>query len=414
MKISSFDLNITPPVGCELAGYGPGQESWEVHDDLFLTGLLMDDGQRKAALLGFDLIGMDACLVGKIRRGCAEVLGTEESFIILSCTHTHEGPHTRSNYSSDLLQPYCDELVAKTIAACAEAAKKEWLETDVYFYSAAARANTNRRYCGPENVCRSLPGYRSLEPLSDGVVDPEVGMLFFRDVKTRLPVEVVINYAAHPLAAHSMGRGSHFISADYPGMIRKLINEAVGAHCVFVTGAAGDQFPIDSEIGPQNLDTIAKPVVREVTRGVCEAFRKPAKFRLADPQLKSAIVPFEVLPRAEFPVEKRRRNFRDCSVWKMELQLLAVGDICFVGVPGELLAEVGLEIKWHSPFRRAYVLYNSTDYVSYICHANAIVAGGYEASMQQVEYKAGLKLVQAAVDAMFEMHGSKIEMPPYP
>ena len=78
MKISSFDLNITPPVGCELAGYGPGQESWEVHDDLFLTGLLMDDGQRKAALLGFDLIGMDSCLVRKIRRGCAEVLGTEE------------------------------------------------------------------------------------------------------------------------------------------------------------------------------------------------------------------------------------------------------------------------------------------------------------------------------------------------
>ena len=414
MKIASFDLKITPPVGCCLAGYGPNQESWEVHDDLMLNGLLMDDGQHKSALFGFDLIGMDASLVRKIRRGCAEVLQTEESFIVISCSHTHEGPDTRSNYRTNLLQPYCDELVEKTIAACAEAAKKEWRETDVYFYSAAARVNINRRYCGPENICRFLPTNRSLEPLADGITDPEVGMLFFRDPQTRCPVEIVVNFAAHPLAAHSIGRGSHFISADYPGVIRKLVYEATGAHCTFVTGAAGDQFPIDSEIGPQNLDTIAKPIVREVTRGMCDAFRKPDKFRLPDAQLKSMIVPYEAVPRADYPVEKRRPNFRDCPVYKMELQLLSIGDICFVGVPGELVAELGLEIKWHSPFRRAFVLYNSTDYVSYICHANAFVSGGYEVKMQQIECKAGLKLVQTAVDAMFEMHDNKIDVPSYP
>ena len=405
MKIVNFDLKITPEIGCNLAGYGPNDDAWIVHDDLMLNGLLLDDGERKGALLGFDLIGMDCCLVQRIRKGCAEVLQTGEEYVILTCTHTHSGPYTRSNYRSELLQPYCDELVEKVIAACAEAAKQEWHETDVFFYSAEAKVNINRRYRGPENVCRYLPTNRSLEPLADGITDPEVGMLFFRDPEKKIPLEILVNYAAHPLASHAIGLGSHAISADYPALVRQLIREATGSHCTFSSGAAGDMFPIDSEIGWQNLDTIAKPIAREVTRGMCESFRNPKKFKLENPKLKAKLVSFEAPPRPEFPYERRRKAFRDLPAYPLELQLLSIGDICFVGVPCELLAELGLEIKWHSPFRRAYVLYNSTDYVSYICPANALVAGGYEAKMQQVECRTGLKLVQTAVDAMFEMHG---------
>ena len=74
-----------------------------------------------------------------------------------------------------------------------------------------------------------------------------------------------------------------------------------------------------------------------------------------------------------------------------------------IGVPGELLGEVGLEMKWHSPYKHTWIAYNSTDYVSYLCHANAIVSGGYESRMQQFEPRTALKLLNSAVDAMFEM-----------
>ena len=413
MKIHTFDLVINPPVGSCVAGYGPQDESWEIHDDLMMNALLMDDGKRKSALLGFDLIGMDSTMVQQIRKGCAEILRTEESQVILSCTHTHGGPHSRSTYRNSRLQPYCDELVEKVLAGCRDAVRQEWRETSVYFYSASAPVNINRRYCGPENVCRFLPHWRSLEPLADGVTDPEIGMLFFRDAKTMVPVEIVINYAAHPLASHARGLGGHAVTADYPGLIRKLVYDATRAHCTFVTGAAGDQFPIDSEIGWQNLDTIAKPIVREVTRGMCEAFCFPERFKLENPEVKSRIVPFVSPLRPGFPEERRRPTQQGKEQYELELQLLSIGDICFVGVPGELVGELGLEIKWHAPFRKAFILYNSTGYVSYICHANAFVSGGYEPHMQHLEYKAGLKLVNAAVDAMFDMHDNAIAMPVY-
>ena len=413
MKITNFELDITPPVGICIAGYGAHDETWEIHDPLMATGLLMDDGSRRAALLSFDLIGMDGAMIRKIRQGCAEILQTDEASIILSCTHTHGGPQTRTNYRTSPLQPYCDELVGKVMNACRKAADGEWRETSVYFYSAAARVNINRRYCGPENVCRFLPHWRSLEPLADGITDSEVGMLFFRDVQTRVPIEIVINYAAHPLASHARGLGGHAVTADYPGLIRKLVYENTRAHCTFVTGAAGDQFPIDSEIGWQNLDTTAKPIVREAMRGMCDAFVFPEKYQLQDPQIKSRIVPFRPNILESFPDERRRPSQKDKKQYDLELQLLSIGDICLVGVPGELVGELGLEIKWHSPFRKAFILYNSTDYISYICHANALVSGGYEANMQQIEYKAGLHLVNTAVDAMFEMHDQKIDIPEF-
>ena len=89
---------------------------------------------------------------------------------------------------------------------------------------------------------------------------------------------------------------------------------------------------------------------------------------------------------------------------EVEMQAVAIGDVCFVGVPGELCCELGQEIKWHSPFRRTFIAYNSTAYFSYIGPANFLVAGGYEGISQRFTARGGLELVRTAVDGMFELH----------
>ena len=90
-----------------------------------------------------------------------------------------------------------------------------------------------------------------------------------------------------------------------------------------------------------------------------------------------------------------------------EIQLFAIGDVCLVGVPGEMLAEVGQEIKWHSPYRRTFILYNSTAYLSYLPHANAFLAGGYETAVNSafIQPFESLKLVNCAVEGMRKLHG---------
>ena len=56
---------------------------------------------------------------------------------------------------------------------------------------------------------------------------------------------VLLNFAAHPLASHSPGLGAHQISADYPGEVRKIMEDN-SCWCVFADGAAGDDDGLDA------------------------------------------------------------------------------------------------------------------------------------------------------------------------
>ena len=72
MKIAHAECVISPEVGALVAGYAPHDVSVRIHDDLKLSVLLMDDGERKGALLGFDLLGLDEEFTVKIVAAAVE------------------------------------------------------------------------------------------------------------------------------------------------------------------------------------------------------------------------------------------------------------------------------------------------------------------------------------------------------
>ncbi|MBO4512449.1 MAG: hypothetical protein J5746_06755, partial [Victivallales bacterium] len=71
MKIASFSKKITPECGTLIAGYGPHDVSVAIHDDLFLSGICLDDNGHKVLVISYDLLGMDAWYVQEIRQRCA-------------------------------------------------------------------------------------------------------------------------------------------------------------------------------------------------------------------------------------------------------------------------------------------------------------------------------------------------------
>ena len=147
---------------------------------------------------------------------------------------------------------------------------------------------------------------------------------------------------------------------------------------------------------------------------MCGAQRCPSRFRLVNESLQYAFetvtLPIRKKPSVCLPPEYAGRTEVDLAV-----QLLSIGDICLVGMPGEVLAELGQEIKWHSPFRKTFILYCSTAYFSYICHGNALVSGGYEGNAQRLGSRAGLALVNAAVDGAYKLRARAFpEAPDYP
>ena len=407
MKVASIKQKITPDCGVLLAGYGPHDVSVAVHDDLFVTGVCLDDGANRALILSFDLLGLDACFVQELRRRCAAAAGCDEEAVMLSCTHTHGGPHTRSTRTV----PADVSCVLRVMDLTEQAVRgmSPFRECDVYFYSGKSDMNINRRVTLGWNVCEQLSDRRYLEPLADGFCDRELGMLLFYDRETRELRHCIVNYAAHPLASHTRGKSGHSVTADYPGVFRKMMEAESGAPCTFVTGAAGDQFPVDSETGFEALPRMAYLLLKEAVKGLTDTVRNKAVFQIPDPELRWCIERFDVRLRPETAAD--HPLYAGKTRVPCEIQLLGFGDtVCLTGVPGEMLAEVGQEIKWHSPFRKAFICYNSTGYLSYLCHGNALIAGSYEAGMQLIAQRESLELVRHAVDGMYRLLGRENEL----
>ena len=60
------------------------------------------------------------------------------------------------------------------------------------------------------------------------------------------------------------------------------------------------------------------------------------------------------------------------------LQVIRLGDIALVGVPGEMFSRLGWEIRRRSPFRHTYVIGLANDTIGYVGDLAAYQLGGYQ------------------------------------
>jgi hypothetical protein len=402
LRIKKIRKRITPEVGTLLAGYAADVVSDEIHDDLLISGLAFDDGTSRPVLLSYDLLGLDEDVVREIREKCAAKTGIDENSVILTCTHTHSGPHTRRNDKAELNEEYVKQLVAWSVDAV-ENSFADMTPVSLYHYSARCDESVNRRLILPDNSCFTVTDDKSMLPLADGITDPELGVLYFLNETDQTPIATFVNYTAHPLTCQTGGASSHKITSDYPASLREYVEKELGGHCVFTNGACGDLHPKGFETGFARTREMGEKIGRQVAEHFFDATRNAEKHLVNDAK---------IAVRSEFvEVDLREENDKNHSSLyagkkkvELEIQLLTIGDICFVGVPGEILVEPGLEIKWHSPFKKTFILYNATAYISYIPHANAYLAGGYESETALLAPTASFKIVSTAINAMNAVH----------
>ncbi len=410
VKAAWFVKDISCEVGSLLAGYGIKDVSVAKYEDLQLHGLALDDGKTRTMLLSFDLLGMDADLIRRMRSACARELGVRDANVMLTCTHTHGGPHTRryqgesadgrmlSQAPSELDTAYVAFLECTVADAVRELVRGgKWRDCKVGFFSSSCDENRNRRYTTVENLASFNAHRRALHKLTTGIADKELGTIVLLDAATIAPLYVIGNYAAHPLASHAPGKGGLTITADFPGFYRRYIESNTGAGAMFVSGACGDLVPKDDELGVNAARRVGENLAMASVAAIIDVQRNATRFVLDRPRLGAEIVKMESRLRAPF------RKMLGKDLVEMEIQVMAIGDIAFVGVPGETVNELGLEIKWHSPFKRTFIAYCATDYLGYMSTANQVAAGGYEPQSQYYASRDTLKLVVTARDGLFDL-----------
>ena len=397
---------ISCKVGSLLAGYGANDVSVEKADDLMLCACGVDDGRNRVFVFAFDLLGMDAFNISALRERTAKTLKVDPANVLFSFTHNHHGPHTRAfNFKDKEGQTGIDEdymsFLRGKIDLVADRLKDAdgWRPAKIGFHSTAIDENRNRRFTSPDNRASANTSIRLLYRITDMVADKELGTVVFLDPTTEAPLYVIGNYAAHVLASHAPGRGGLRITADFPGFYRRYIKSETGADAMFVQGACGDLVPKEDELGMDGARRTGVALAKASVASVVDIQRNDDRYQMKDPKVGGVISSFTS------PMRKKWVKKLGCAEsLTLDLQTVAIGDVAFVGVPGETVNEIGLEIKWHSPFKRTFVAYCSTGYQGYISPANFVAAGGYEGRHQRFASRDSLTLVKTAEDGLFSLH----------
>ena len=374
VEVGFAEVEVTPEVPCPIAGYGDNVAEEVLGPPLSVRSVVFRGAEgAEFALSASDLIGLDreemvlAVLEELRREGYA-------GGVMLTASHTHSGPHTRFSQvymrerAADAYLERVRSALVSTILAAARGARP----AEVGVGRTHIRENVNRRVNLPDGTHHYLPHEKHLYPQATGPVDEELGVVAVRDAKTAVPICTIVNYTAHAL---TIGNYKWVISADYPGVLTEELARLTGGPAMFTQGACGDVHPIGFEEGPGRMREMGCTLARaahEVFRGLDYVAEVPVAYA------EEAV---------ELPVQegmwakgKGRWNplYRGLTARSGSVHAARLGEVVFVGVPGELLVEIGFSIKKRSPAPYTYILYNTNAYLSYIPTPRAYEEGGYE------------------------------------
>ena len=201
--------------------------------------------------------------------------------------------------------------------------------------------------------------------LEFGPVDPEVCVLRAEDMNGGI-VASLVNFGCHPVSIYP--HLSTAISADYPAYTTKVVEEAEGGICLFGLGLAGNIVPIQRGVEPRKQ--LGKAIGGEALR------------RLQFVATSGDITLKALKKEVRFPTKKTTSEQAGDADTKdhitSEIQVFRLGDIYILGLPGEVLVEVGMEIKRRAGLEKLFVISICNDSIGYVCQSKAYDEGGYE------------------------------------
>jgi neutral ceramidase len=430
LKGGCAKVNITPPVGIPLIG-SYGKPSDDVLDELYAKALVLDDGTNVLVIVSCDLLYTPLEeIAGPVRRIITEKTGIPEQNILVCATHTHSGPEvfTKSKFMTagespppPIDHPYLDTLIKK-IAGSALIAYKDMRQVKI----GAAKGQApeivyNRRPKNKDGLVKmafTLPpevratrkvvvelggDVRTTFALPDdktewkfGPVDPEVCVLKVESMDGKILASLV-NFGCHPVSIYP--HLSTAISADYPAYVTSVVEGAEGGLCLFTLGLAGDAVPFDRGVIPR----------KQIGRAVGgEAVRKLQLVTTTDDITLSGLKKEVAFPAKRPTAEKVADDDKIPEPVMSEIQVLRLGDIYILGLPGEVLVEVGLAIKRRAGLENLFIVTLSNDAIGYVCHSDAYDEGGYEPTgATNLAKGAGEIMIEQALELLDQIKSSR-------
>jgi hypothetical protein len=437
LRAGAASADITPSNDVMLDGYGSRTSpSTGVHDPIMARAIVLDYGDDgAAAIVVCDLLGMHPWIAAEVRHRACESHGIPEAAIIVAATHDHAAPAgLRTGMFSRLDEPLAESVVANILSAITAAWKNRHDATLKVGSIPVPTLPVNRR-----------------DP--SGPTDPLLRVLLL-DADDG-PIATLMSYACH---ATVLTGANLQITAEFPGVACRIVEQATGAGAVYLQGACGNVNPAWMSQDFASVERAGQLVAGAALQVIANLRATPRGLRSHNirwDEFPGLAVPGRAVePRLKFArqeIELTYRNFADdedytaqiaaaradaerlpetsegqrvakaaisrfegerwAAAWhrrsgegetrRTEIQALSLGEeLEVIALPGEFFVETAGLIREAAGIGDLLIAGYANDYIGYVVPVQAFEEGGYETGVTFFGGEAEDIIRRAAIDLL--------------
>lgn len=400
--------DLTPPLEWRVAlgGYGArmSRPATGVHDRIFAKALVLSDGEQKFALVTADVLA----LPHPFKPAVLDCLGGDWSSEQLMLLPSHS--HTSLDMSS--LNP-ANTFDVPQIGLFHPRLFEFALDNVV---RAIREAEHNLRPVAVGTETMHVSGWNRNRRSADGIVDDEL-ILTRIDGVDGTPLAVLVNLTAHPTF---MTEREMMFSAGWPGHLQRTLEALVGESVtvMYYNGAEGDQSPVARPDSGDSRWERAERYGRELALLAWNEWQDVDTVR--DVAFTCHEQPISLPERtwhpdflktggAEYGLSEDLLRKMLPALFPQQTSSVSVriGDLVIAGVPGEMAAGLGLQIKAAARnlpgVQHVAIGGLANEWVSYILSSEEYERGGYEASVSFYGPNLGPVVVEGVVAGVHEL-----------
>ena len=404
-------MKVEPPMGIHVPGYYEKRYSDGFLTDLHIRACAFSCGAEKAVVFSVEAIGINAKSFNQIKVKIAERCAMSEDAVYINCIHSHTAyritlPGTEDMDDNDIFLM----RLQQQFTDCAQFAFEDLKPCTMKIASGEAKGvGFIRRYRMKDGSCKTNPGIGNPDIVSFvGEQDDSVQLI--RIDREEGKDILMVNFATH---ADVIG-GTKYC-ADWPGYLADNLNGAFGneVETMVMLGAEGDSNHINaflSKGSPRKGVEVSKRMARIIAGEVLKIYdsaKEVACNKIAafteDVQIgKNAYDPADI-PEAEkiceIYMEKGNKapelkgfklnvpealrilaNLKRPEYFDLRVHALQIGNVAFVGYPGEPFTQIGRAVKEHSKMDMTFVTACTNGGEGYYPDEAAFAEAGYERS----------------------------------
>lgn len=392
---------------------------------------LLIAGEAPICIVSCDMIALMKDSAEEIAKTIEATCGVPFDNTLVTATHTHHAPRPMPVY----LTPRNEEVCRRTVAAAIAAGQRAKANLDaagesgeaelIYALGQEGTVGENSRWVMKDGQVSWWKHDEADMVRPTGPHDPDLPVVALRRASGKLAGAVFCH------GTHNIGTLSpepRVISPGFFGLAAQELEREHGAPFLFVPGAFGSSHRRESYVkAPEAMTRVVNAVNETLGRArpmpqspmVCVKRPFTCQYRHFDEaQADSAVSRWARRWFDAKGAEGLERTYRDVrkvmaklsgQTFETTLHVIRIGEIAVAGVPGEMFARLGLEIRRRSPFRHTIVVGLSNDEVGYIPDRKGYEDGGYQTWVcghSQLEPGTGETMVETMLSMLEEIHAA--------